>query len=92
MSESIAEIQFDSIPESMECPACDKGITKSELNVTAFADYITIPLQEGKILTVFGTFHAECLEKYTNRFESKNLIKPEFLIVAIQKLATVGGV
>ena len=91
MSESITEIEIQSIPESRVCPACDKETTVSELNVTAFADYITIPISDGRILTILGTFHAECLEKYTNRFESKNVIKPEFLLVAVQKLATAGG-
>ena len=92
MSESITEIQIESIPQDHVCPACDRQIEDSQLNVSAFADYITIPLQEGKILTVFGLYHAECLDKYTVRFEEQNIIKPEFLLVAVQKLASVGGI
>lgn len=92
MSESITEIQIEQIPEDFVCPACDKAINKQELNLTAFVDYISIPLPNGDNLTVLGTYHAECLDKYTCKVESLNLIKPEFLLVAVQKLAAIGGV
>lgn len=82
------------------CPRCNKTISNSEINVTAFWETLIVPISNSLVsfvdvseaISISAYFHVDCLEQVANPMPSNFLwiIRPEYVQMALQKVKQKG--